>query len=176
VLKSLAATAIASLVLGLAPVSAQAATVAFDDPQGDSGGVKRLDVTGVRVASNDDRVVVRVAFANDRPGDLIVSIDPRGALGLRLVAEKSASEDGDDAISQQIVRGAFTDKTFRGGAVTCGGYRVRWSDTVARIVMPSRCLHDGDYGAIRVAVLTENGSDSDYAPETKDATGWIARG
>jgi hypothetical protein len=176
VLRSLAAAVAAVLVVGLAPVSASAATIALDDPVGDAGGAKRLDLTRVTVANDDHRVVVRVVFADDRPGDLIVSIDPRRALGLRLIAQKRAGRDGDDVISQRVLPGAFTDATTRSGTVTCDGYRLRWSGTVARLVMPSRCLHGGDYGAVRIAVLTENGSDSDYAPETKNATSWIARG
>ena len=47
----------------------------------------------------------------------------------------------------------------------CPRYRVTWSDDdrVARMVLPSRCLAGGDYGAIRYAVLTEVGADSDLA-------------
>ena len=175
-LRNLTAVAVASLVLGLAPMSAYGATITLDDPQGDAGGARRLDVTSVRVANNDDRVVVRVVFASDVPGDLIVSIDPRGARGLRLVAQKRAGQGGGGRVSSQIVPYAFTDMTSRISPVTCDGYRLRWSGTVVRLTMPSTCLHDGDYGAIRVAVLTENGSDSDFAPETKKGTGWIARG
>jgi hypothetical protein len=49
------------------------------------------------------------------------------------------------------------------------------------MVLPSRCLRGGDYGAIRFAVLTERGSgDTDVAPESANGdigvSGWIPRG
>jgi hypothetical protein len=42
--------------------------------------------------------------------------------------------------------------------------------------MPSRCLHDGDYGALRFVVLTEHGSDSDFALPAPRGTDWVTRG
>ena len=73
--------------------------------------------------------------------------------------------------------GAFTDRRVAGER--CSGFRVRWLDDrpVVRMSMPSRCLDSGDYGAIRFAVLTERGSDTDYAPGgPADASAWIPRG
>ncbi|MDN4174175.1 hypothetical protein QWY28_14525 [Nocardioides sp. SOB77] len=175
-LRTLAAATATTALLALAASPAHAATLRLDDPEGDAGGAKRLDVVGVTIRNDDDRVVVRVAFAEERNGDLIVSIDPRGARGLRLVAEKRGEPGGDGAIGQQVLPGAFTDTTTGPSPVTCDSYRLTWAGDVARMVMPSDCLHDGDYGAIRVAVLTENGADSDYAPGEQGATRWIARG
>lgn len=52
-----------------------------------------------------------------------------------------------------------------------------------RLRLPSRCLLDGDYGAVRGWFLTEElngGGDVDYAPdaadETLDVTSWVPRG
>jgi hypothetical protein len=46
--------------------------------------------------------------------------------------------------------------------------------------MPSRCLQDGDYGAIRFSVLTEREADTDLAPERPNGTlrssAWLPRG
>ncbi len=62
---------------------------------------------------------------------------------------------------------------------------VRWDDAkdVAVVRLPSRCLDDGDYGAVRFKVLTEIGSDTDLMPDTTGASGnvfpwsgWVARG
>ncbi len=176
-LRTLAAAAATTALLAVAASPAHAARIEIDDPKGDTPGGKRLDVVGVRIHNEDDRVVVRVAFAAERNGDLIVSIDPRGARGLRLVAEKRGEPGGDGTVDQYLVPGAFTDTTTGPSPVTCTSYRLRWNGDVARMVMPSDCLHDGDYGAIRVAVLTENGAgDSDYAPGDRGATRWIARG
>lgn len=90
----------ATLVLGMAAplglaTPVHAATEVVTDPSGDTlGGGVRLDVTRAALA-NDDRVVVaRVAFAEDVRGDLIVSVDPRGATGARMVARKK--RDGGD--------------------------------------------------------------------------------
>lgn len=170
------AAAAAALVLGTAaplglasPV--HAATKVVTDPAGDAGGPQRLDVTRAAV-SNDDRVVVaRVRFAEDRTGDVIVSIDPRGDSGLRLVATKAS----DGTVTDDILPGAFTDGGDVEEPTPCRGLRVRWADDVARLAMPSSCLHDGDYGALRFSVLTENGADSDVAPD-RGSSGWIPRG
>jgi len=174
--------AVAALVLGVVgPVGvvapAHAASRVLTDPAGDAGGVKRLDITRAKVRNRDHAVVARVTFAKAVAGDLIVSIDPRGAKGLRLVAERKR----DGTITSRVLPGAFTDRGGAAGSEPCTDLRVQWIQDVARLVMPSTCLHDGDYGAIRFAVLTENrATDSDYTPETDTGnigvSGWIARG
>ncbi|WKN50329.1 hypothetical protein [Nocardioides sp. Arc9.136] len=75
-----------------------------------------------------------------------------------------------------MLPGAFTDTTSGPSPVTCEDHRLRWNGKAVRLVMPSTCLHDGDHGAVRVAVLTENGSDSVRPPEGRSATRCIARG
>ena len=46
--------------------------------------------------------------------------------------------------------------------------------------MPSGCLHHGDFGAVRFAVLTEGargGGDTDDAPDARrGVTPWLPRG
>lgn len=141
------------------------------DPAGDVGRPQRLDVTRAAVRNDDRLVVARVAFAEDRTGAVIVSLDPRGDSGLRLVATKKA----DGSVREQILPGAFTDGGDIDRPTPCRGLRVRWAEDLARLAMPSACLHDGDYGAVRFSVLTENGADSDVAPD-RGTSGWIPRG
>ncbi len=156
--------------LGLAsPVHAASETVV--DPVGDAGQGTRLDVVRATVANDDRTVVARVAFAEDVRGDLIVSLDPRGDTGVRLVASKKR----DGTVTSRLLPGAFTDRRPAEDTPACRGLRVRWAEDLARLAMPSRCLQDGDYGAVRFSVLTENGSDSDFAPD-RATSGWIPRG
>jgi hypothetical protein len=68
------------------------------------------------------------------------------------------------------------------GAVRCKGFRVTWDATLSRVRVriPSRCMTDGDYGAIKVQALAEIGSDADFAPKTPKGnwgwTDWVSRG
>lgn len=109
---------------------------------------------------------------------MIVSVDPRAAKGVRLIAVRKK----DGTLRSYLVPGAFTDRGNLGSGPTCPGadIKVRWRARSVRLVMPSKCLHHGNYGAIRFAVLTENGADSDYAPETRSgdlgSSRWLPRG
>ena len=174
-------TATTLLLIGLVgpmgtAAPAQAAVSALTDPSGDAGGAKRLDVTHVKVDNLDNKIVARVTFAKPTTGDLIVSIDPRGKWGLGLIATRK----GNGEVTAQVLPGSFTDRDGAGAEEICQDLGVRWDQDVARLVMPARCLHDGNYGAVRFAVLTENGADSDYVPDTADGgigvSGWIPRG
>jgi hypothetical protein len=168
--------AVAAAVLSLCVVSpAHAAVAILDDMVGDAPAGE-LDIAGARLSNEDHRIVVRVRFDEVRRGDLIVSVDPRGARGLRLVSQYRPH----GTTRNLILPGAFSNSGGGSEAVDCGGYRVRWNDDrdVARLVLPSTCLQDGDYGAVRFVVLTEpaaGGGDSDVAPES-GSTPWIARG
>ena len=159
------------LPLGIA-VPAQAATETISDPAGDAGGAQRLDMVEVRVSNLDDRVTARVDFARERAGDLIVSIDPRGGQGVRLVAQRRR----DGSVTGRVLTGAFIDRSAPDRDVRCAGFRVRWRGDSVRLDLPSTCLGGGNYGAIRFAALTENGSDSDAAPGRPGSAEWIARG
>jgi hypothetical protein len=167
---------IAAAAASLLASPALAAQVTVQDPAGDAAN-RGLDITRVSVRNLDHAVVVKVRFVESVRGDLIVSIDPRRATGLRLVSEHRPGGETRNA----VVAGAFTDRKMPEETKTsaCRGFRVTWraDAPVVRVRMPSRCLHGGDYGAIRFAALTERGGDSDYTPETRSgASRWIPRG
>jgi hypothetical protein len=174
---ALVATMVSAACLVASPASAQQVTV--HDASGDAAN-HGLDITSVRVRNLDHKIVTTVSFARSVRGDLIVSIDPRRATGIRLVSEYRPVGHTNNL----VVAGAFTDK-HQGGktrVVKCKGFHVTWSpDTpTATLRLPAHCLHGGDYGAIRFGVLTERGSDSDYAPQTPSgdlgSSAWIPRG
>lgn len=87
-------------------------------------------------------------------------------------------------------RPAGTDRTFvvagsfaRAAAPVCEGVSGDWDAQSSSVTLrlPSRCLDDGDYGAVRAVVLTERrGADIDLAPQRRDGdpapTDWIPRG
>lgn len=171
----LAATVAASALVA-SPALAQRLTVS--DPAGDATA-RGLDVTSATVRNRDYRIVTKVAFVRARPGDLIVSIDRRKGRGLRMVSQYRPNA----RTRNYLVEGAFTDKvpanTVR--RVACRGFRVRWNaeEDTARMVLPARCFHRGNYGAIRFALLTENArgaGDADFAPDAANASPWVARG
>lgn len=172
-----AATTLTVAALSLASAPALAAQQTVHDPTGDASA-HGLDIVAATVRNLDRAVVVRVRFAKAVRGDLIVSVDPRGGRGLRLVSEYRPTAHTNNV----VMAGAFTDKHVpkNPGPLACKGFRVTWSaeTPTVRMRMPSHCLHAGDYGAVRYAVLTEErGGDSDYAPDTKrGASGWIPRG
>lgn len=170
-----AVTTTAALTSLAAPAMAQEAAVS--DPAGDAtnGG---LDFVRVQVDNRDDKIVVRARFVEARPGDLIVSVDPRRKHGLRLVSDQRPGGE----TRSYVLPGAFTDRSAGASGAQCPGFRVSWSaeKDLARMVLPSTCLQDGNYGAIRFQFLSERGSDSDFGPETQDGelgtSRWIPRG
>ncbi len=165
-----------SLLLLAAP-AAHAQRLALDDPAGDAANGK-LDITRASVDNRDSRLVARVTLAEMERGDVIVSVDRRHGQGLRLVASRAA----DGSVRGRLLPGAFTDQR-PGNDRTCGRIAVAWDDAASRVTLsiPSRCWNDGDYGALRFAVLTERGgADSDSAPSTRDgdigSSAWVPRG
>jgi hypothetical protein len=169
-------SSVLSLVLLAAP-AAQAQRLAVSDPSGDADGGK-LDITRAALANRDYRLVARIALAELERGDVIVSVDRRRGHGVRLVARRAA----DGSVRGRLLPGAFTDRGT-GSALTCDRIAVTWNDDASRVSlrMPSRCWNDGDYGAVRFAVLTERGSgDRDWAPADADGgvgvSGWVPRG
>lgn len=166
--------AVATSLLLAAP--AHAATGRLDDPAGDA--TKRgLDVTRAVLDNGDDALVVRVRFEEVRRGDVVVSVDPRGDSGLRLVSRYRPGEESRD----RVLPYAFTDSGDEPAPATeCADFQVRWDDErdVVRLRLPSDCLHGGDYEDVRFAVLTERrGADSDQAPGTKKGvSAFVARG
>jgi hypothetical protein len=137
-----------------------------------------LDITRVTVRNLDRTVVAKVWFGDAVRGDVIVSIAPRGATGLRMVSEYRSVGH----VQNAVLSGAFTDRDAPADTPKCRALRVSWSADEPRVTMrmPSRCLNGGDYGAIRFAVLTERGPDTDWAPERPDGevgpSPWVPRG
>ena len=167
------ALAVAAVMAVAAPAAAQQRSIT--DPAGDADN-PGLDITGATVHNRDHAVVATVRFTELVRGDLIVSVDPRGARGVRLVSRYT----GDGPGRTILVAGAFTDRgDFSERPVRCRGLEADWSveKSTATLRMPARCLHHGRYGAVRFAVLTERGADTDFAPDRRSGvSGWIARG
>ena len=165
------ATAVVSGLLTASPSHAEQLKVT--DAVGDKAS-PGLDIVAARVDNRDHRIVAWVRFARDVRGEVIVSVDRRHGTGLRMVREHHPAGEDEDL----VVSGAFSDK--RAGADgECPGYRARWRDDrpVIRMSLPARCLNSGNYGAIRFAILTERGDDTDYAPEDPEAGfSWLPRG
>jgi hypothetical protein len=162
----LSAVALLAATLALSPGPAMAQRAAVTDPAGDAAG-RGLDFIRVSVANRDHRIVVRARFVQARRGDLIVSIDPRGASGVRLISEYRPN----GTTTNYVAPGAFTARTAGPPTVACPRFTVVWRPArdLARMTMPSKCLHGGDYGAVRFAFLSErSGGDTDYGPATQD--------
>ncbi|MDX6324839.1 MAG: hypothetical protein QOK15_1193 [Nocardioidaceae bacterium] len=166
--------AVAAVFLAAAPASAQ--NLAASDPAGDASG-PGLDITRVVYRNLDHRVVARVRFAAAVPGDLIVSVDPRGGTGLRLVSQYRPHR----TTTSFVLHGAFSDGRTQ-PVVSCPRFQVTWDRAADRAIlrMPSTCLHHGNFGAVRFGVLTEEargGGDTDYAPgDPSQTTAWVPRG
>lgn len=168
------AVALVAVVAVLAAAPARADQVGLDDPAGDRETKRGLDITGATLRNLGDRIVVVVDFRSSVRGDLIVSVDPRRARGIRLVSEYRPVEH----TRSYVLQGSFSDGAPGGARVQCRGFRVRWSadEPTVRLVLPARCLRHGDYDELRFAVLTERGEDTDWAPEDTGASPWVARG
>ncbi len=164
-----------SLVLTLVAAPASAQSLTTSDPADDTFA-KGLDMTRIKVVNRDHAIVVTTTIVKSKGGEMIASNDPRKARGLRLVSDYRPKGETENF----VLEGAFTDKAAGDDVVKCKGFRVRWSDEEPTVTMklPSRCLQDGDYGAVRAAFLTEGQqvSDVDYAPGEQGSTDWIPRG
>lgn len=167
-----AATLGASLLISGPAVAASLTVV---DPPGDAeaGG---LDITSATVDNRDKKIVVTLQFVESVRGDLVVSIDPEKARGLRIVSRYRPNGQ----TRSYVVTRAFTDKRGQARIVKCNALDVVWSEDAPTVTLrlPARCLADGDYEAVRGAFLTEDpdGSDTDYAPGDGESTPFIPRG
>jgi hypothetical protein len=174
----LAGTALLGATLAIGP-AAHAAEHTVDDSAGDAAN-KGLDFTEVTLNNLDTKIVVTTKFVKDRRGRLIVSIDPRGGTGLRLV---STYRPG-GTTKNKLFPGAFSDPGSEQGKdpISCKGFKVTWKPQadLARLQLPSRCLLGGDYGAVRFGYLSELGADTDFGPQSEEGflttTDWIPRG
>jgi hypothetical protein len=170
------AALLATLTCHALSAPAHAAVGTVDDEAGDASETG-LDITGARLDNGDDALVVRVRFDRVRRGDLIVSVDPRGAAGLRLVSKYRPNGN----TRNRVLPYAFSDTGDEPApATSCRRFRVRWNQErdAARLRLPAGCLQDGEYGDVRFAVLTEDGGgDADYAPDNqRGVSAFVARG
>jgi hypothetical protein len=173
----LVAGVVATTVLVAPPASA--ATEIITDPAGDGFKGPRLDITLGSLANKDHALRVGVEFVKVASGDLIIFLQARGGGGVyRVVSELDQSGEDSAQSDYLLVPGSQSP-------VACPGLKVRWDDAkdVAVVRLPSRCLDDGDYGAVRFKVLTEIGSDADLMPDQTGPDGnvfpwsdWVARG
>jgi hypothetical protein len=164
---------VAALAIGDAPAHAESLTIS--DPSGDASGP--LDLLGATFDNGPSRVTVTVAVDRVSTGNLAVNVQPRGGPGLVLGAFRRPTRP-------HLIR-AF-EGNFGGDVETrvpCRGLAASWNvrRATVRIVLPARCLADGEYGDLRFILLSEDrdNADSDIAPAHGDSfhpTRWIARG
>jgi hypothetical protein len=163
--------AVGALLTATSPAHAQ--QLAVDDAAGDILD-PGLDITKVTFHNRDRAVVANFEFVSDRRGTVIVFVKARHGSNVRMVSQHPAEGP---------------DKTlFLAGRKVghCEGLSTDWDRRAAtlKMRMPSRCLDEGNYGAIRNWALIEGyrsqSSDVDYAPEgprgSLRVTDWIARG
>jgi hypothetical protein len=164
---------IGAVVFAAAP--AHAAELTVTDDTGDAVG-RGLDITSAQVRNRDSAVVATVTFDRNVRGDVIVSLDARNGSGLRIVHQHRLNSRD----RTFVLPGSFTQEGVdRRCRAVSGDWRPKAASVTLRL--PARCLDEGNYGAVRFAVLTEGGSgDTDFAPDASpqgpDVSGWIPRG
>lgn len=152
-LRCLAVSILSLALVGFAS-PAVSSTLIVSDPAGDGTG-PGLDITSLRVNNADSVLVVRVRFVRAVHGDLITFVGTRKGILAQVVSEHRAE-------------GNKTTLNTLSGETPCGGLTTVWDHDVdvAVVRVPSRCLRGGNYGALKVRVLTEIGQDADLAPKT----------
>ncbi|MBD3945593.1 hypothetical protein [Nocardioides ganghwensis] len=165
-----AAVASAALLLPASPASSD--THHLSDPAGDGLKGRRLDITGVTVANGKGAIRVDVSFVRVAVGDL----------GVRIQARGTQARDQVVVFGTHRAAGDRAGLLAEGGRQDCSGLRVDWDSDAetASVRLPAACFRAGDYGAVRVRVITEIGSDADLTPESRTG-GWpwsryVARG
>lgn len=146
------------LALSLAPV-ASAAELTVTDPARDNSS-PGLDIVSGVLSNTDYTVSGTVSFRSDRDGTLVVGLKARERVLLRLVSRHRA--DGGS-------RNVLLDPN---GRISCRGLVVNWNNATATAAfkVPSTCLWQGNYGAVRPWFLTEgldSGNDVDFAETTQ---------
>ena len=133
---------------------------------------EKLDITSIKVANRDHAIVSTVTFVRAVRGDL----------GIRYWARGEKRRDMALVFNKHRPRGDNTSLLTIDGEESCRALTVTWDHEadVVKVRLPSRCFREGDYGAVRVKVITEIGSDADFAPKDADGdwrwTDWISRG
>jgi hypothetical protein len=128
-----------------------------------------LDVTRFRISNRDRAIVVKLTFAQDAPGAISVGIGTRHRSGVTINSEH---------------RRRGPDKTYLSEG-RCKGLTSDWQRRAAKLNlrMPDRCLHNGNYGAVRGQTITfvpRFIQDVDFAPDLTNGadtyTKWASRG
>lgn len=158
-----------AILLGAAPSVAMVTTIR------DSGGdapAQTLDVKWVRLDNGFGRVKVKVHLRTMNPGAVVVSVEPSHGRGVRMLSVRDQAGHTTDYVAD----GAFGDPHPSSEPIRCRGLRVRWypEEPSVTFKMPSECLNDGHYRALRFQVLTEDeeGGDADQAPDD-GPTRWL---
>lgn len=181
--RTLAALLGASLLLVAPPLSgsASAQQVTVGDEEGDASG-QALDLIGVTLSNDDRAVVATMSFpVTTNESTLVVSVDPRGGTGVRIVSRFKPGGTG--RTENHVLARALTDRKPRAKRVPCRGVRHSegWDasgNPTITLRMPSRCLAGGNYGALQFVVQTKAGRGRDWAPQQGTAApiGWVPRG
>jgi hypothetical protein len=159
---------LAGLILPLSVLigvpSAQAAELTVTDPSGDNSR-PGLDILSATVDNADYSVTIDINFKAHKSGTTVVGLRSRDHGTLRVANLHDV--DGRD-------RTLLLNST---GRIACDGLIAKWHEKVAGLTLqvPSTCLWQGNYGAIRPWLLTEgltSGSDVDYAATDR----WTPRG
>ena len=160
-----------SLVVVPAPAQARSITVTDEARDTIDPG---LDITSVQFRNRDRVIQAAFTFRRDRRGEVIVLAKTRNGPAVKIIIQHP--REGDDKAF--VING-------RGKKVPCRLTHV-WDRSAASVTlrMSSKCLDDGNYGAVRFWALIEGyrskSSDVDYAPEDSEGhlktTRWIARG
>lgn len=142
------------LAIGLAP-AASAAELTVTDPARDNAAAG-LDFVSAVLQNNDYTVTGSVSFRADRAGTLIVGLKASDRGLVRLVSRHRAGGGS---------RSFLIDAD---GRLVCDGMTVSWNNrsATASFSIPSTCLWEGNYGAVRPWFLTEgldSGADVDIA-------------
>ena len=154
---------VVGLMLLVAP-AAQAAEHSLTDAARDTQRVG-LDIVKAELSNADYEVAVDVDYRVHRSGTTVVGLRARDRGLIRVVNQHDLG--GPD-------RTLLLSKT---GRISCDGLEAQWNAAEARVQLsiPSGCLWQGNYGAVRPWVLSEtldSGADVDLV--STDA--WIARG
>jgi hypothetical protein len=147
----------------LAP-AASAAELTVTDPARDNA-VAGLDLISSVLQNNDYTVAGTVSFRADRDGTLIVGLKARDRGLVRVVSRHQAGGGS---------RSFLLDAD---GRIVCDGLAVSWHNrsAVASFSVPSTCLWEGNYGAVRPWFLTE-GLDSGVDVDFSTTTTFVPRG
>ena len=165
-----------ALLLAAVPAAvagpANAGRTTVSDPVGDGLKGQRLDITSVRVNNRDHAIVTTVAVRRVAAGDFAVVYQARGKKPRKLAAVYSERFPGHHHDSFRTSE----------GKQPCERLKVTWDRDAdfLRVRLPSTCFNAGDFGGVRVKVITEIGSDADVAPKDSQGrwrwTAWTSRG